>query len=312
MRYVFGPVPSRRLGISLGVDIVPYKTCTLDCVYCECGRTVQKTGDRKRFVEPEEVKRELGEYLSRKPDLDYITFSGGGEPLLNSGIGEIIEFLKAGYGAYRLALITNGTLLRHRAVRGELHGIDLMIPSVDAVSEDVFALINSPCAGVRAADVIEGVRLFRRENSARVWVEVFIVPGVNDTSGELELLKEALLSINPHKVQLNTLDRPGTEPWVSPAPAEKLEEIRQRFSPLYTEIISPPEKRKIIKKEDSEDIKEMILSVLSRRPSTFEDLHHIFNFDIIELEGYLRELEDSGRISAEEKPRGIFFRTVCP
>ena len=108
--YVFGPVPSRRLGISLGVDLVPLKTCTLNCIYCECGRTSDLTVTRKNYVPLPEVKKELTDYFANNPKPDYITFSGSGEPTLNSSIGNVLHFIRNRFHDIPVAVLTNGTL----------------------------------------------------------------------------------------------------------------------------------------------------------------------------------------------------------
>lgn len=143
-KYLFGPVPSRRLGISLGVDLVLHKTCSLNCIYCECGRTTNLTVQRNEYVPTEIVLSELNHFLASNPKLDYITFSGSGEPTLHSGIGEIVNYLKNNFPSYKIALLTNGTLFNQSKIRQEVKSIDLILPSLDAVSDKVFQKINQP------------------------------------------------------------------------------------------------------------------------------------------------------------------------
>jgi len=143
-KHLFGPVPSRRLGISLGIDLVPYKTCTANCVYCECGKTTNLTIERKEYIPTDEILNELDVYLKQAPDLDYITFSGSGEPTLHSKIGEIINFLKKNYPQYKVAVLTNGTLLFHKELRDELKNADIIKPSLDAGSDEIFKKIKRP------------------------------------------------------------------------------------------------------------------------------------------------------------------------
>ena len=224
-RYLFGPVPSRRLGISLGVDLVPHKTCTLDCVYCECGETTNLTVTRKEYVPVKDVINELKHYLASKPDLDYITFSGSGEPTLHSGLGAVIDYIKDNYPEYKVCLLTNGTLFTDPAVRKGVLRTDLIFPSLDAACSDTFSQVNRPCEELDCNEIIEGLVSLRHEYKGLMITEVLIVPGTNDTSQELELLKEALEKIKPDLVQIGTLDRPGTEEWVEAAPKERLQEI---------------------------------------------------------------------------------------
>ncbi|MFO8145279.1 MAG: radical SAM protein, partial [Candidatus Syntrophosphaera sp.] len=154
MKYLFGPVPSRRLGVSLGVDLVPHKVCSLNCVYCEVGRTTNLTIQRKEYVPLDEVLKELEEYLSQDPDLDFITFSGQGEPSLNSGLGRVIDFIKDKYPRYKVAVLTNGTLFWDEKVRAEVMLADVLLPDLDAVSELAFLKVNRPAPELKIDRII--------------------------------------------------------------------------------------------------------------------------------------------------------------
>jgi wyosine [tRNA(Phe)-imidazoG37] synthetase (radical SAM superfamily) len=187
-RSLFGPVLSRRLGVSLGVDLVTHKTCSLNCVYCECGKTTCLTPERRCYVSPDAVCRELDHYWAHNDDPDYITFSGSGEPTLNQGLGQVIAHIKEKKPGIRVAVLTNATLMTDPAVRAELALADLVVPSLDAVSYPVFCRINRPCAGIRPADIIDGLIVFTKAFSGQVWLEIFILPGINDTQEELALL----------------------------------------------------------------------------------------------------------------------------
>lgn len=224
-RHLFGPVRSRRLGVSLGVDLVPQKTCAFDCVYCECGRTTCLTCERREYVPTDRVIAELDAYLATAPDLDYVTFAGSGEPTLHTGIGEIIAFIKDRYPRYRVAVLTGSALLPDPEVRAALMRADLVVPSLDAVSEAVFRSLNRPCPGLTAGQVVEGLLAFAREFPGEIRLEVFIVPGENDTEDEVRRLRDAVAAIDPDRVQVNTLDRPGTDIRVRPASPPALERI---------------------------------------------------------------------------------------
>ena len=221
-KYLFGPVSSRRLGASLGIDLLPFKTCTLDCVYCECAGTTDLTLCRKEYVPVHDVLAELDEVLQKGPALDYVTFAGSGEPLLHSKIGEIINWIKDHFPFYAVAVLTNGTLLQHKEVRAQLSRADLVVPSLDAVTETMFQKINRPHSNLKCWEVISGLVQFRREYRGEICLEIFIVPGMNDTPAELEQIRHVISSINPDRVQLNTLDRAGAEDWVQPATEEEL------------------------------------------------------------------------------------------
>ena len=305
-RYLFGPVPSRRLGISLGIDLVPHKTCLFNCVYCECGRTTNLTCERREYVPTNEVIAELDEFLATAPDLDYVTFAGSGEPTLHSGIGEIISFIKDRYPHYRVAVLTNSALFTDPDLRAALMRADLVVPSLDAVSEEVFVKINRPSPGITAGQVLEGLLDFAREYTGEVWLEIFIVPGVNDTDKELRLLKDAVIAIEPDRVQVNTLDRPGAEDWVRPASPEAIERIAAMLGGnagaigvAYAGRTLPPVTR---------EIRETILATIRRRPCTPRDLATLLGIRPTEVAKHLRVLEAEGLIEAVEEKRGVFYR----
>ncbi len=303
-KHLFGPVPSRRLGVSLGIDLVPFKTCTLNCVYCECGRTTNLTLERKEYVPLAEILAELDDYLKGAPDLDYITFSGSGEPTLHTGIKSIIEFLKKNYPKYKIALLTNGTLLHDKKVRDEFMGADLILPSLDAASENAFKSVNRPHKNLSLDEMMNGLIKLRGEFKGAIWLEIFIIPGINDSDAEIELLKENIDKIKPDKIQINTLDRPGTESWVMPAEKCELEKIASR---LGGEIIANFDSRKIIK-SFSKDVEAEILATITRRPCTSQDLSRILGLHLNEINKYLQVLLESNRIYSEEETRGRFFR----
>ncbi|MDD4753508.1 MAG: radical SAM protein [Desulfitobacteriaceae bacterium] len=224
-KYLYGPVLSRRLGRSLGVNLTPGKTCSLDCIYCERGKTTNLTRERKEYFPTREVIQELEDFLGKNPGLDFVTFSGLGEPTMHSGIGEIIRFLKECFPQYKVAVITNATFLNEPGVIDDIKQADLIIPSLDAVSEYAFSIINRPHADLHSKDVIAGIRKLRESFSGEIWLEIFIVPGVNDTPEELKLFKKVLNTFNIKKIQLNSLDRPGAVDWIKPVEKEHLKKI---------------------------------------------------------------------------------------
>jgi len=306
-QHLFGPVPSRRLGISLGVDLVPHKVCSLNCIYCEVGRTTNLTIERKEYIPLADILRELEHYLNQKPELDYITFSGAGEPLLHNGIGTVISFIKDNYPMYKLAILTNSTLLYEENIRKEILGIDLLLPSLDAVSDLVFKKLNRPNSKLDNNKIIDGLIKFRSNFKGKIWLEVFIVPGLNDTKAELDHLKNTIIKINPDSVQLNTLDRPGTESWLAPASKRKLEEIADFFEPLPVEIIAKFKSRNKVTSYHK-NIEQQIIETIKRRPCTDIDLSEILGIHVNEINKYLSELINEGLIDSQYQERGIFFR----
>lgn len=303
--HLFGPVPSRRLGVSLGVDLIPHKTCTLDCVYCECGSTTKLTGKRDEYIPVNRVIEELSNYLSGKPPLDYITFAGSGEPTLNSGLGRVIAFLENEFPQYKTCLLTNGTLFTDPALRREVLPLDLIIPSLDAATEEVFRKVNRPEHSLNLAEIIEGLIKLRQEYRGEIVVEVFIVPGLNDTSAELRALRKILRQIKPERVELGTLDRPGSEEWVEPAPEKDLLEIAAYLD--QAQLISTYRPRHKIA-SFNESISGQIIQTLTRRPCTAADLEQIVNTHQAELQKYLSQLLADERIVAEHRQRGVFYR----
>jgi len=235
--YLFGPVLSRRLGISLGVDFIPYKTCNYDCVYCERNATTDMSIIRREFVPPKDIISELDRFLATHPHLDYITFSGSGEPTLYTGIGVIARTIKTVHPDYQVALITNGSLFSDPAVRQDVLFCDVIIPSLDAATNEVFAKINKPHPSITTEMVISGLEALRDEFKGKIWLEIFIIPDLNDSLDEIQKLHDAILRIRPDKVQLNTLDRPGAEAWIQPATERHLKDIAAQLDYPSVEII---------------------------------------------------------------------------
>ncbi|MDP8226505.1 MAG: radical SAM protein [Candidatus Celaenobacter polaris] len=306
-KHLFGPVPSRRLGLSLGIDPIPYKTCSFDCVYCECGATTNLTSTRKEYIPVDEIISELDSFLSNNPTLDYITFSGSGEPTLNIGIERIITFLKKKFPQYKIAVLTNSSLFSNPEVRKELLLADVIMPSLDAVSYNISQKINRPVKGIRPVDIIQGLISFRREFPGKIWLEIFIIPGINDTDEEIEKFYAVLKKINPDLIQLNSIDRPGTENWVVPADEETLVKIKKKFEDLPVVTISNYQKREKVKSYNFK-IEDAILATISRRPCTADDLSEILDIHLAELNKYLDALHEKDMIEAVKRPRGLFFR----
>ncbi len=307
MRYIFGPVPSRRLGISLGVDIIPFKTCTMDCIYCECGRTTQLTTTRTRFVDPDLVIDELRTALAENPHLDYITFSGSGEPTLNKDLGVIIKRIKEST-AIPVAVLTNGALLYLREVREELLPADLVLPSLDAVSPQVFEKINQPAAHLDIDLIIAGLVEFRKEFKGQIRLEVFIVSGLNDSEDELAKLYKAIEKIAPHRVQLNSLDRPPAYPGVTAVDTARLEQIAAGWKDLLipVDIIQRAGNRREIF-AFSKNLEHNILNTIKRRPLMIDDLEELTGKKRCEIYKYIDILEKEKKISAKIVGDKIFY-----
>jgi len=306
---LFGPVPSRRLGISLGLDLVPMKTCTLNCIYCECGRTTRLTLNRREYVPFEEVKKELSHYLSHNPRPDYITFSGSGEPTLNSTIGDVIHFIKTQAFNVPVAVLTNGTLLFQKKVRDDIKDATVVIPSLDAATEKAFSKIVRPDPKLNIDAIIEGLIQFRKEYNGQIWLEIFIVPDINDTKEELTALKHAIEKIKPDRVQLNTLDRPGTVQDIRSATSQELKSILDFWQLDHAEIIAKPPKRKELLSY-RKDAESAILETIARRPCTLQDLTELLGLHVSEVNKYLDVLEADKKIKVVKQKRGFFYQVL--
>lgn len=311
-RYLFGPVQSRRLGASLGVDCIVAKTCNLDCIYCECGATTNRTMVRKEYVPASAVMDELRMFLANEPKLDYITFGGSGEPTLNTKIGEMVRFLKKEFPRYKTALLTNGTLLYVPEVRDAVMPFDCVLPSLDAISEKVFGAINRPDPSLDCEKIVEGLVSFSQGYTGMLWVEVFIVPGINDSADELSRFKEALSRIvkarrASTRVQLNSLDRPGTVEDVPIAAPGRLYEIAEALFPLPVEIIS----RSAVSPSAvalSKNAEETLMSALRRRPMTIEEIAVLMGVTINQSASLLDRLSREGKVSARPVSGQVFYR----
>jgi len=306
--HLFGPVNSRRLGISLGVDIIPAKTCSLDCTYCECGATTLLTSGRKEYVSAAEILSELDDYLSRKPVLDYITFSGSGEPTLNSGLDKIIHHIKTVYPQYKAALLTNGTLFHCEDVVKAALQFDLVAPSMDAVTEHSFHRINRPATDISLAVMIQSLISFSHRYSGTLLLEIFIIPGINDSSEELAEFKSIIQQMKITRIQLNSLDRPGTEKSVVAASPDRLKQIAEYFAPLPVEIVSRNTLKVTQNSGPIEDTEEKILSLVKRRPVTLHDLSILTALPEEQLAAVISALEQKGEIKRVVVENNLFFQ----
>ncbi len=308
-KYLFGPVPSRRLGISLGIDLVPKKVCSLNCVYCEVGKTTLLTTNRKEYIKFDKVIAELNDFMSTNKKIDFITFSGSGEPTLNSRFGDVLNYVKTNYPNIKTAILTNGTLLQDPEIRNQMLKADIVLPSLDAASQEIFEKIDRPEQNIKIENYINGIINFKKEFKGKIWLEVLILPNYNDSKQELDLLKQAIIKINPDSVQLNTLDRPGTVKNLIPATHEQLQEIINYWKLDNVQIIAAAPKRTKIESYRN-DIESAILGTIERRPCTLDDLHNILGIHINEINKYLGVLENTGKITKQEQQRGTFYKTT--
>ncbi|MDD5195184.1 MAG: radical SAM protein [Candidatus Omnitrophica bacterium] len=269
MNYFYGPVPSRRLGFSLGVDITPKKACVFNCVYCQLGKTTKLTTTRFHYVKFPTFKKELKNILKRKPKIDYITIAGSGEPTLHKGLDTIIALIKAETrNKYPVCVITNSALLDREEVRRELLQADLIIPSLDAATKRTFYKIDRPHRDVRFENIIKGLIALRQEFKGKIWLEIMVLSGYNDTRQEAEAFKKIIKKINPDKVQLNLPVRPTGAKIALPEYKKLL--MLKKIIGKKAEIVSGFYKD--TQKKFSQSIKQDIIKYLKVRPATLVDL----------------------------------------
>jgi len=304
MDYIFGPVPSRRLGFSLGVDLIPFKTCSLDCIYCQLGKTTCKTIERKEYVASHKILGELEKVLASSRRIDYITLSGSGEPTLNLRIGEIIGKIKE-MTDIPVAVLTNGTLLTDGILREELKSSDLVIPSLDAGTQKTFNKINRPHRLLKIDKIIEGMVDFREMYEGKIWLEMMLVEGVNDNEEELSALRGAIEKIKPDRIQLNTPVRPPQEEWAKVLSNKKLSEIEEFFGDKC-EVVAEFKRKE--QKADFKDLEVEILTLISRRPVTSNDISSSLGLDMNEVLKYLEGLEKEKKISSQIYQGKRYFR----
>lgn len=228
-RFVYGPVPSRRLGRSLGIDLVPFKTCSYDCIYCQLGRTTNKTTDLLEYVPVDGVLAELAEKLQAGPTPDFIGLAGSGEPTLHARLGEIIAGIK-GLTRVPVAVLTNGSLLWKPEVRAGLARAELVLPSLDAGSQPSFEQVNRPHADVSFARMVEGLLAFSQEFRGEIWLEVFILAGLTDRPNEIGRIAAIVEQLRPARIQLNTVSRPPAETTALAASRAVLESLCGLFA----------------------------------------------------------------------------------
>ena len=301
--YIYGPVPSWRLGRSLGVDIIPFKTCSFNCIYCETGRTTNLTIERKEYVSKAPVIEELKAFLSKRKNIDYITFSGSGEPTLNSKIGEMISEVKK-LTDIPVAIVTNSSLLNRKEVRRELREADVVLPSLDVVSQSLFESLNRPHPSLKIKEIIEGLIEFRKEFKNEIWLEILLVRGINDSPEEIRKLAKVIKKIRPDKVQLNTVLRPPAEEEVFALSQKELCSL-QRQLPGKVEVVR--RFRKVSKGEHIEKLETDIKNLLKRRPCTLSDISHALRVNPKEVMKNLTILKGRAEIKSELHNRKKYY-----
>lgn len=291
MNYIFGPVQSRRLGRSLGIDLFSKKICNLNCVYCEVGPTVSPVCRRGAYSPVERIYEEIDAWYAdpaRVAAADVLTVTAQGEPTLHSGLGDILRYLK-GKGGKPVAVLTNGTTLADEAVRQALAIADIVVPSLDAARPESFTRVDRPASGLDLAAIIDGLVLFSQNFSGKLWLEILLVRDLNDAPEDIAALLRVLRRMRLERVQLNTVVRPPAEEWAYPLSRERMtaiaEQLRRELDlPVDLPFSSPDASAsgKTAAAADSEDalptaLKDDILHMLHRRPCTAVDIDRTFH-----------------------------------
>ncbi len=303
MEHIFGPVLSRRLGFSLGVDLVPFKTCSLDCIYCQVGRTTHKTLERRDYISLESVVSELKGALKQNQKIDYVTLSGSGEPTLNIDLGRIITSIKE-ITDIPVAVLTNGTLLHLESVRDELMEADLVVPSLDAASQEIFCEINQPHPDLNVTQMISGLKSFKKVFPGKMWLEVMMVKGLNDIPEEIEKLKSVISSIDFDKIQLNTTVRPAGDKVIEPVKNEDLNKIKELLGEQCEVVAGFEENQNTIET----DIPEKIINIIRRRPLNLSEISDSLGMPKGRTTKYVYLLERQGRIESITYGSDLYYQ----
>ncbi|MBP7791769.1 MAG: radical SAM protein [Candidatus Goldbacteria bacterium] len=302
--YIFGPVPSRRLGLSLGIDLLNFKSCDFNCIYCELGRTFRYVDKRQIFVKTSDVMTEFKEFLSTGTKTDYVTFSGSGEPTLALNLGEAIGEVKKITNT-PVALITNSSLFYDDNVIKDTAKADVVLPSMDAADEETFIKINRPHGFFTFKKFLDGFMRFCKEYKGKIWVEVMLVKGINDDKNHIMKLKSIFDKIPEiEKIQLNTVVRLRAEEYAEPLESEKMEEIKKLIGER-AEIIGTFKGGKI---KTINNLKDAITSIVRLRPVSLDDLKSVLNCserDIVEI---LEQLEKENVVKKENLYGRVFYK----
>jgi wyosine [tRNA(Phe)-imidazoG37] synthetase (radical SAM superfamily) len=318
--FVYGPVPSRRLGLSLGLNIIPRKTCTLDCVYCQLGRTTRKTLKRESFFPVSDILAEVRSAVrnstlaTRRSQLSYLTFSGEGEPTLNKDIGTLIRRLKREFRT-PVAVITNSTLMTDPKVRRDLLGADLVVPSLDAADQHTFMKVDRCHRDLKVADIIAALKTFRRAYRGRMWLEIMLVKGVNDSVEHVVSLRRAAWEIRPDRVQLNTVVRPPAEEFALPMEHDDLARIQMLFGPGTDIAELPPtaiRRPPFAVRRAAADLQSSIVAFVSGRPGTVADLGRSLAVSRTRFVPLLRRMVRNGRVRRVRFGRRVYYEPPRP
>jgi wyosine [tRNA(Phe)-imidazoG37] synthetase (radical SAM superfamily) len=307
-RFVFGPVLSGRLGRSLGLDLLGSKVCSMDCVYCEVGPTRVRTRERKTWVPPRELLDELAAWKAEGFEApDVVTLGGSGEPTLNSGLAEILAGCRTILPNVPVAVLTNSTLLDDAGVRRELCAADMVLPSLDSLVEEEFAAVNRPLRGITAAGCAQGIRDLRREFSGRLFLEVLLCRGWNDSAANLALLQDYCADLRPDRVDVVTLSRPGTLPSAEAVDSQTLGLWRKALGQDRDGSGQNAALPRQVQALDEARLRGALAATLARRPQTVLHLAAALGADSAQVQRMLARMARDGEIFEAESDGQTFY-----
>jgi len=268
--YAYGPVPSRRLGRSLGVSPIPHKTCSYNCIYCQLGQTGKLQVKRESFYPKEDILSDI-EKVMNFANADHITFVGDGEPTLCKDLGWLIKSCKNKW-QIPVAVITNGSLFFMEDVRQDLKSSDVVLPTLDAGSEEVYRTLNRPHGSIGFEEMLQGQVDFRKEYPGKIWLEVMLVKGVNDSDESLLEIKDAIEQVKPDRIYISVPIRPPAKPGVRPPEPGR---IIRAHEILGTSLDLTDYESGDFGLDNFTDVKTAIIEICSRHPLREEQARDI-------------------------------------
>ncbi len=288
----------------MGIDILPYKTCSYNCIYCQLGATTTQTVERKKLTTPKDILSQIKTKIANDCQIDYLTFSGSGEPTLNAKLGLIINRVKK-FTSIPVAVITNGSLLFVQGVQEDLLVSNVVMPTLCTTSQMIFEKIHRPYASLKIEMIINSLINFRKRYKGKIWLEVMLVKGLNETEAEIEKLNTVITQIMPDKIQLNTVTRPPNVKTATPISFDKLQEIKS-FLGKSCEIIVDFDKARSKQQFNGEE--KTILNLIKRRPVTLEEITRALGIHRNEALKYLDVLKKNFKIKIVKHADKKYFQ----
>jgi len=308
-KYIFGPVPSGRLGRSLGLDLLGKPICDFDCLYCEVGRTRIHTQERKPWVPAQIILDELEEWLELDlPRPDFITLGGKGEPCLNSDLGAVIKGVHTLAPDIPVAVLTNATLLADPEVQNELRAAQVVLPSMDTLVEREFLRLNKPCAGLSLEGISRGILDWATHFHGKIYLEILLVAGINDTKENLTKLTAFCHQLAPDRIDVVTMTRPGADTAAHPVDKAVLDLWQHTLGAKRT-LISAAElsKRESPVCIETDQLEKAIIHSIAIRPQTPEQIAAAMGTRRVDVEKIVSRLFKNGHIIRITQDSGYYY-----